>query len=223
MKRTCLIVLTFLLSACGSSALSQHTLSPLERLSGGQVVGDASSLYWVNLRQSKTESLAERVWMGDYGEYQTDYRWHDGQLRELKRAGTALKDDKHQPFELHVRYDQHGEAVFQRYKVGDTVFPLSDTQLHQLSQQADMAVALVREQSREGFQLVQGVWDGQRFVHCDAQAEIEINWQQINAQPGYIALIGKSDGRGKVTAQQMVLNRTTAQHCLTPPRLLDVS
>ncbi|MEI8594132.1 DUF1481 domain-containing protein [Photobacterium sp. Hal280] len=223
MKRTFLIALSCLLSACGSSALSPHSLSPLERLSGGQVVGDASSLYWVNQRQSKPESLAERVWMGDYGEYQTDYRWHDGQLRELKRAGTALKDDQHQPFELHVRYDQHGDAVFQRYKVGDTVFPLSDTQLHQLSQQADRAVDLVREQSREGFQLVQGVWDGQRFVHCDDQTEIEINWQQIHVQPGYIALVGKSDGRGKITAQQLVLNRTTEQRCLTPPRLLDVS
>ncbi|KKC98341.1 DUF1481 domain-containing protein [Photobacterium halotolerans] len=223
MKRTCLIALTFLLSACGSSALSPHSLSPLERLSGGQVVGDASSLYWGNLRQSKPESLAERVWMGDYGEYLTDYRWHDGQLRELKRAGTALKDDKLQPFELHVRYDQHGDAVFQRYKVGDTVFPLTDTQLHQLSQQADMAVALLREQSREGLQLVQGVWDGQRLISCGEQTELEIHWQQIHAQPGYIALIGKSDGRGKITAQQLVLNRTQEQQCLTPPRLLDVS
>ncbi|GAB6263858.1 DUF1481 domain-containing protein [Photobacterium sp. CCB-ST2H9] len=223
MKRTCLIFISLLLTACGSTLMTPHALSSLERLSGGQVAGDASSLYWAGIRQSRPEFLSERVWMGEYGEYQTEYRWREGQLRELKRTGTALKDDALQPFELHVRYDQHGEAVFQRYKVGESVFPLSDTQLHQLSQQAEQAIAVVKAQSRDGLELMQGVWDGQRFIRCSDHSEHKVDWQHIPVKPGYVAMVAKSDGRGKLTADAVLLSRVSSQQCLTKPVLLDAS
>ncbi|MCM0151286.1 DUF1481 domain-containing protein [Photobacterium galatheae] len=203
--------------------MTPHALSSLERLTGGQLAGDASSLYWTGIRQSRPEFLSERVWMGDYGEYQTEYRWREGQLRELKRTGTALKDDALRPFELHVRYDQHGEAVFQRYKLGESVFPLSDTQLNQLSQQAEQAVAVVKAQSRDGLELVQGVWDGQRLIRCDDHSEYKVNWQHFQVKPGYVAMVAKSDGRGQLTAETVLLSRKVSQSCLSPPVLLDAS
>ncbi|MDO6707858.1 DUF1481 domain-containing protein [Photobacterium sp. 1_MG-2023] len=219
MKRTCLILLTLLLSACGATPLSQHARSSSELLTGGQVAGDAASLYWASFRQSKPESLSERVWVGEYGEYQTDYRWREGRLRELKRTGTALKDNTVQPFELHVRYDQHGEAVFQRYKVGDAVYPLSDIQLNQLSQQAEQVMDVVKSQSRDGLELVQGIWDGQRLIRCDSQKALAVESLQT-ALSGYVALVGKPQGPGKLTAETVLLNRTATQSCIERPVLL---
>ncbi len=53
-------------------------------------MGDATSLYWMTERLTRVSTAADYVAMGDSGSYQSDYRWDDGELRELIRKGEQL-------------------------------------------------------------------------------------------------------------------------------------
>ncbi len=122
-------------------------------------MGDATSLYWMTERLTRVSTAADYVTMGDYGSYQSDYRWDDGELRELIRKGKQL-DAKQGlvPFQIHIRFNKDGDAVYQQYRVNGKVLPLQRDQLERYKQEANDVVTSIKKQSRDGQSLIQGYW-----------------------------------------------------------------
>ncbi|MCV5838969.1 DUF1481 domain-containing protein, partial [Escherichia coli] len=68
--------------------------------------------------------------MGDHGWYKSDYRWDEGELRELIRKGEQIDaKQKLVPFQIHIRFNKDGEAIYQQYRVNRKVLPLQREQL----------------------------------------------------------------------------------------------
>lgn len=231
MKRLISFFVVSLLAGCATPTVPENSITPILTHSGGQTQGDATSLYWYSFQQNRSVKLAEVVTIGDYGSYQSDYRWREGKLREIKRSGTQQRDNALKPFTLHVRYDTQGSAVFQRYTVDGTVLPLTDTQLYQLTQQAENAASLVRTQRKEKQSLVQGYWQGDRFLRCGDAKPLEVTFQpalsKLNAyqlskqtHSSFMVVTGKVS-KNKLVASQLLILGDEDQDCITPPNLLD--
>ncbi|WP_281223180.1 DUF1481 domain-containing protein [Photobacterium sanguinicancri] len=231
MKRSFLFLLSsFLLAGCESANIPNNPVSQIETDIGGQVLGDTTSVYWYTHRQNRPVDLAEQVWMGDYGDYQSVYRWRAGKLREVKRAGQQLQGDSVKPFSLHVRYDTQGKAVFQRYLVDEIVLPLSDAQLFRYTEQADRALDTMKAQSKEGERLVQGQWQNGTLVRCDDGKALKVTFTSVlpdnltkqlaSSQDSYfVALVGKVR-RSEVTASELLLLKEGGS-CLVPPSIAE--
>ncbi|MEZ8095833.1 DUF1481 domain-containing protein [Photobacterium swingsii] len=231
MKRSFLFLLSsFLLAGCESTNIPDNPVTQIETQVGGQTLGDTTSVYWYTHRQNRPIDLSEHVWMGDYGDYESVYRWRAGKLREVKRTGQQLQGDSVKPFSLHVRYDTQGKAVFQRYLVDDIVLPLSDTQLHRYTEQAARALSTMRAQNKEGQRLVQGQWRDGTLVRCDDGKALKVtftpalpdhlNKQLAAPQGGYfIAVVGKVR-RNEVTATELLLLQEGGS-CLVPPPIAE--
>lgn len=231
MKR--LIPLFFLsfLTGCVASSAPDNPIIPIQTMTGGQAIGDATSLYWYSYRKNRSIQLSEVVMTDDDGDYQSDYRWRDGKLREIKRQGTLLQEDGLTSFSLRVRYDTQGRAVFQRYMVAGAVLPLSDSQLYQLTKQAQAGVDTVKKQHQQGQSLLQGHWTGSRLMRCGDEEAINVVFQPMQSdvvtwrlrqqpQAGYMAVIGKVR-KNELVAKQLLILKEETQPCIAPPVLLD--
>lgn len=231
MKRLIVLLSLSLLAGCSASSVPDNPIAQIQTMTGGQTAGDATSLYWYSHRQNRSVQLSEVVMAGDYGGYQSDYRWQDGKLREIERQGTLLQEDGLKSFSLRVRYDTKGRAVFQRNTVADAVLPLSDSQLYQLTKQAQVAVDTVTKQHQQGQSLIQGHWIDHRFLRCGDEKELNVTFQpkpadsvtrqlRQQARSGYMAVTGKVRNK-ELVAQQLLLLQDETQSCILPPLLLD--
>ncbi|OAN16675.1 peptidyl-prolyl cis-trans isomerase [Photobacterium jeanii] len=227
MKRSFLFLLSsFLLVGCASTQLPENPVTQIETHVGGQSLGDSTSVYWYTHRQNRPMSLAERVWQGDYGEYQTVYRWRAGKLREVKREGTQLQGAQVKPFTLHVRYDTQGQAVFQRYLSDGVVLPLSDTQLFRYAKQADKALDTIKAQSKDNIGLVQGQWHNGKLVRCGDGKALTVRFsdalpdylqQQLDTpQQGYFMAVTGKVRRSELTTSELLLLQPGGS-CLVSP------
>ncbi|MCW8330736.1 DUF1481 domain-containing protein [Photobacterium sp. SDRW27] len=231
MKRLIPFLLLSLLAGCETTTVPENSITPILTHSGGQTQGDATSLYWYSFQQNRPVKLAEVVTAGDYGSYQSDYRWREGKLREIKRIGLQLSDETLKPFSLHVRYDTQGSAVFQRNTVDGSVLPLTNSQLYQLTQQADNAIRVVKQQRKNDQSLVQGYWQGNRFLRCGDEKPLEVSFQpdlsdfsaqQLSqqSQSSFMVVTGKVR-KNKLVASQLLILSEEDQDCISPPALLD--
>ncbi|MCQ1060422.1 DUF1481 domain-containing protein [Photobacterium sp. ZSDE20] len=231
MKRLLTFLTLSLLAGCASNpTVPENNITPVLTHTGGQSLGDSTSIYWFTSQQNRPVSLADRVMSGDYGEYRTDYRWRDGKLREIKREGTLLDEQQIKPFSLHVRYDTLGNAVFQRYTLGDELIPLGEVQLQQLVQEAEHGTDVVKQQRKDDQSLVQGLWQQGVFYRCGDERQLKVNFspelpdyaqQQLleRQQSGYMAVIGEVR-RGTLTAKILLMLTESQSACLTAPVLL---
>ncbi|WP_064601606.1 DUF1481 domain-containing protein [Photobacterium sp. J15] len=227
MKRLIPFLLLSLLAGCESTTVPENTITPILSYTTGQTKGDTTAVYWYTFQQNRPVSLSEIVMKGDYGQYQSEYRWREGNLREIKREGTQFIDMVVKPFSLHVRYDTKGSAVFQRYLVDGTVLPLSDTQLYQLTRQAKQATDVIKQQRRDGQSLVQGYWQGKQFLRCDDDKPLSVTFEtalpdyieQQLSQDKFMAVTGKVR-RSMLEANQLLMLADKSQQCLSAPVLL---
>ena len=234
MKSLFLFLSLSLLAGCASSptvTVPENSLTPVLTHTGGETVGDQTAVYWYTSQQNRPVRLADYVTTGDQGHYQSDYRWREGQLRELQREGEQLDELQLKPFSLTVRYDTQGRAVFQRYTLGDERIPLTNTQLYELTKDAQQGVDVVKHQRRQGQSLVQGHWQQGHFYPCGKEAALSVTFtpalpdhvrQQFEPvqQSGYMAVVGNVK-RDALSAQQLLIFNDTASQCLTAPALLD--
>ncbi|MGR5065989.1 DUF1481 domain-containing protein [Photobacterium sp. DNB22_13_2] len=231
MKRLLTFLTLSLLAGCASNpTVPENNITPVLTHAGGQNLGDSTSIYWFTSQQNRPVSLAERVMSGDYGEYRTDYRWRDGKLREIKREGTQLDEQQIKSFSLHVRYDTLGNAVFQRYTLGDELIPLGEAQLQQLVQEAKHGTDVVKQQRKNDQSLVQGFWQQGQFYRCGDERKLKVTFtpelpgyvqQQLleRQQAGYMAVIGQVR-RDALTAKALLMLTEPQPACLTAPVLL---
>ncbi len=192
-------------------------------------MGDATSLYWMAERLTRVSTAADYVAMGDSGSYQSDYRWDDGKLRELIRKGEQL-DTKQGlvPFQIHIRFNKDGDAIYQQYRVNGKVLPLRRDQLERYKTEANDVVASIKSQSREGQSLIQGFWDGETFETCKGRefATLEFNQtlpkfviDRLASVDSYIAFIGK-ESRNTATVDELLMLNDDNFDCIPRPKLI---
>ncbi|MFV8439077.1 peptidyl-prolyl cis-trans isomerase [Vibrio owensii] len=213
----------------GCSSVETPNLDQFTHFSGGKIMGDATSLYWMTERLTRVSTAADYVTMGDYGSYQSDYRWDDGELRELIRKGEQL-DAKQGlvPFQIHIRFNKDGDAIYQQYRVNGKVLPLQRDQLERYKQEANDVVTSIKKQSRDGQSLIQGYWDGETFETCKGRefATLEFNQtlpkfviDRLASVDSYIAFIGK-ESRNTATVDELLMLNDDDFDCVPRPKLI---
>ncbi len=217
------------LSLIGCSSVETPNLEQLTYFTGGKTEANASSLYWMTERLSRISTAADYVVTGDSGWYQSDYRWGEGVLRELIRKGEQLDTKQSMvPFQIHIRFNKDGEAVYQQYRVDRKVLPLQREQLARFKEEASDVVASVKQRSRNGQSMIQGYWDGESFETCGGKefARLEFNQtlpqfviDRLASVDNYIAFIGKAS-RNQVIVDELVLLKDDDYDCVQRPQLI---
>ena len=230
MKKAFLLVslLSIFLIGCSSTSPGKN-LEQFETYTGGQVMGDATSFFWVTNKLTQPHTSADYVTMGDYGWYKTDYAWSGGVLREFIREG-ELRDDSQAlaPYRVHVRFNQSGEAVYQQYRIGSKILPLQSEQLDNYQKQAISVLDITEKQNDEGLELLQGYWNGEIFETCsgDQFEYFEFNKtlprivvNRLASVESYGALVGKVSSR-KVSVAELLVLADENHQCIQRPSLL---
>jgi len=222
------LIISFLFGC--SADISNSTLETTLQHSGGQSMGDATSLYWFTDRLTIPLSAADYVVAGDYGWYKSNYRWEGGSVRELIREGEQLKTTNGLvPYKIHVRFNQQGEAVYQQYRLGGKVLPLKPAMLAQLKSEAINVAEKTKEQHKAGLGLIQGYWDGTEFETCSGEEFDKLQFNQnlpsfmVNRLAGidsYIAFVGSKNGHSLVVDDLLMLT-DDSQVCIERPLMLE--
>lgn len=217
------------LSLVGCSSVDTTNLEQFTYFTGGKIEGDASSLYWITERLTRLSTAADYVTAGDYGWYQSEYRWDEGELRELIRKGDQLDAKQGMvPFQIHIRFNKDGEAVYQQYRVNSKVLPLQHDQLERFKAEAKDIVVSVKERSGNGQKLIQGYWDGESLETCNGKefATLEFNQtlpkfviDRLASVDNYIAFVGR-ESRNKVMVDELLLLKDDDSDCIQRPKLI---
>ncbi|MDA0150394.1 DUF1481 domain-containing protein [Vibrio sp. LaRot3] len=222
-------LITSFLLGCSSSS-TDLSLEQLSQYSGGQSMGDATSMYWYTERLTLPIKAADYVTVGDYGWYKSNYRWESGSVRELKREGEQLKDDQGLvPYSIHVRFNQDGEAVYQQFRIDGKVLPLKSAKLEQLIQEAEAVARKTKQQDKAGLELMQGYWDGSTFETCNGRSYSDIEFNQtlpsfvvsrLEGIDNYLTFVGS--GRvNRVVVDDLLMLADDDQECIERPQLLE--
>lgn len=225
------LILSLALIGCSSSSVHNSNIAQDVHLSGGQAMGDATSLYWYTKKVQKSQSAADYVTIGDYGWYKTDYRWEEGVLREVIRKGETLKQYQGglKPFSTHIRYNGAGEAVYQQYRLDGRVLPLSTSQLAQYAEEALHLIEVVEEQNNKGQSLYQGEWDGEAFETCQGEDFDQLAFNQslpsfvvsrLSSVDSFIGFIGSSHN-SELSVAQILLLADDSFDCIDRPELIE--
>ncbi|MEZ8100540.1 DUF1481 domain-containing protein [Vibrio bivalvicida] len=218
-----------LLVGC-SSSIPTPNLDQFSEYTGGQSMGDATSLYWYTERLSFPYTAADYVSAGDYGWYKSDYRWEDGEIRELIREGQQLKDNQGLvPYRIHVRFSKDGEAIYQQYRLDGKVLPLKADKIAWLKQEALTIPTRTKEQSNSGVRLIQGYWDGSSFDTCSGQSYEQVEFNEtlpsfvvnrLASVDSYAAFLGTTRNK-KVVVNQLLMLAEDSHDCIERPALIE--
>lgn len=232
MKKTFLLVSLFsaLLVGCSSSSTTKN-LEQFETYTGGQVMGDATSFYWVTNKLTQPHRSADYVTVGDYGWYKTDYAWSEGVLREFVREGEQ-RDAKGKlvPYRVHVRFNKSGDAVYQQYRIDGKILPIQAKQLERYKKEANGVLDSTDKQNGEGLELLQGYWNGSTFESCNGDEFDEFEFNQtlpsfvinrLATVDSYAAILGNvSLGKGSVSVEELLMLAEDSHECIARPALL---
>ncbi|XHY19513.1 hypothetical protein ViNHUV68_01810 [Vibrio sp. NH-UV-68] len=222
-------LVTALVVGC-SSQVTTASLEQFSNYTGGQTIGDATSLYWYTERATFPYSAGDYVSAGDYGWYQSDYRWSDGNLRELIRQGEQLKDNLVLvPYRIHVRFDKQGDAIYQQYRLDGKVLPLKNDKLQWLQQEARNIPPLTKSQSSNGLKLIQGYWDGSTFETCSGRSYDQVEFNEtlpsfvvnrLSTLDSYVAFLGATRN-SKIVVNQLLMLADDDHDCIEQPSLIE--
>ncbi|OLQ92585.1 peptidylprolyl isomerase [Vibrio ponticus] len=222
------LITSFLLGC--SADISNTTLETTVNSSGGQSMGDAASLYWFTDRLAVPLSGADYVVAGDYGWYQSQYRWEEGTVRELIREGEQLKGNQGLvPYKLHVRFNLQGEAVYQQYRLDGKVLPIKNDMLSQLMDEANNVAKKTKQQQKDGLELIQGYWDGNEFETCTGEEYHKLAFNQslpsfvvdrLADIDSFVAFVGSREG-DELVIEDLLMLRDDNQSCIEQPKLLE--
>ncbi|MEG3222669.1 DUF1481 domain-containing protein [Vibrio gigantis] len=230
MKKAFLLVslLSTFLIGCSSTS-PRKNLEQFETHTGGQVMGDATSFYWVTNKLTQPHTSADYVTVGDYGWYQTDYAWSEGVLREFIREGEQRNSSNELvPYRVHVRFNKSGEAVYQQYRIDSKILPIQVKQLENYQKEAESVLETTMKQNDEGLRLVQGYWDGSSFKTCAGGEFDRIEFNQtlpsfvinrLASVESYAAFLG-SDSLGKMSVEELLMLAEDSHDCVVRPSLL---
>ncbi|OEE89337.1 peptidylprolyl isomerase [Enterovibrio norvegicus FF-162] len=219
------LVSLLILSLAGCS--STESAKPPVQTQTAMIQGDATSIYWLDERLGFPETLSERILMGDYGQYSTEYRWRKGIVREIQRDGEVLIDGKLTQQSFLIRYDSEGQAVYQQNRLDGDMRPLRTTDLVRYYQQAEQALSQARELNKSGHQFFQGYWSKGILEECFTDEEKALSFnaavpsfilQRLNQEDNFIAAMGKV-GRKMNTVDAIIALDNDSADCIERPDL----
>ncbi|NOH29337.1 DUF1481 domain-containing protein [Vibrio mediterranei] len=227
MKKTLLVsLLVATLAGCSSSP--SPSLNQYSEYTGGQTLGDATSLYWYTERLTKPFSAADYVNINDYGWYKSNYRWSGDTLREFVREGVQNElESGSVNYRIHVRFNKDGEAIYQQYRRNGKVLPIKRAQLENYQREADLLVERVKEQDSDGLELIQGHWDGKSLETCSGIEFNNIKFEQslpdfvvqrLAEVESYVAFLGSTRLTGAKVEQLLMLSDGSTD-CIKRPVL----
>lgn len=230
MNKQFLPVLLVSLAVGCSSSPSVDDSERFTHMSGGQSVGDSSSFYWYTEQFDFPYSASDFVSSGDYGWYQTDYRWRDNVVREIVREGEQqLESQKRIPYRVHLRFNKDGEAVYQQYRLDGKVLPMTPEQITLVKNEATSLQRVTRNQYETGEQLVQGYWDGETFTTCagDEYEDFEFNQtlpsfvvNRLSTLDSYAGFVGSTPAT-KLVVNTLLLLEDEDFDCIERPVLIE--
>lgn len=202
-------------------------------LSGGELEGTSKAFYWYTRAMSKPKVASDYVQLPDHAWYKSSYQWQDGTIQEIVREGEMQQsDDGLKPFLVHIRFSSEGEAIYQRYRLDNQILPLNQKDLDYYSQQAKDLVKKVDNINDQGFELIQGVWNGSTFDSCDGIQYNQVKFdeaanlpamvkERINGLHSYAAFIGSKDKKRKtVTVDKLLSLDEPAHGCIQRAHLI---
>lgn len=199
-------------------------------MTGGQSAGDATSFYWYTERLDLPYSASDYVASGDYGWYQSDYRWRNSIIREIVREGVQRQASEEKlPYLIHLRFDNNGEAVYQQYRLDGKVLPLTSDQIQILLNEAESIQAVAKTQSRTGSELIQGYWDGKIFSRCDGNTFENVEFNQtlptfvinrLASLDSYAAFVGVTP-INKIVVNNLLMLEDESFDCIERPILIE--
>ncbi|CAM2820106.1 DUF1481 domain-containing protein [Vibrio neptunius] len=227
-KRLFSSLITSFILGCSSNAPTSN-LTQLTSYTGGKSMGDATSLYWYTEKLASPSTAADYVTAGDYGWYKTDYRWAEGELRELIREGEQLKGEQGLvKYSVHVRFNKEGEAVYQQYRLDGKVFPVKPDELERYKNDAVTVATVTKRQDKKGQELIQGYWDGSTFETCSGQSYSRLEFNQtlpsfvvsrLAGVDNYVAFLG-STRTNRVIVEDLLMLADEEHSCIERPSLL---
>lgn len=231
MKTLLLSSLTLALLAGCSSGVPKPDLEQFREYTGGRVMGDTTSLYWYTEKLISPYTAADYVYAGDYGWFKTDYRWADGELRELVRQGEQAQENQERvPYTIHVRFNKDGEAIYQQYRINGKVLPLKKDKLSWLKQEAANIPKVTKAQSKQGSYLIQGYWDGNEFETCTNESYDDVEFNQtlpsfvvnrLASVDSYVAFLG-SNQSDKVIVEELLMLADDGHNCIERPNMVGI-
>lgn len=220
-------LLSSIILGCSSSS-PRPNLDQFSNFSGGQVMGDATSFYWVTNKLTQPHTASDYVTVGDYGWYKSNYRWQDENLREFIRQGEQRNSENELvPYRIHIRFSKDNEAVYQQYRIGTRVLPVQSEQLQRYQKEADSVLKATYEQDSDGLELIQGYWDGRVFETCSGKEFSNLEFNQtlpsfvinrLSSVDSYAAFLGRKT-LGKVSVEELLMLAEDSQDCITRPEL----
>lgn len=230
MKNTFLsILLAFTMAGCSSGGPGSQS-EQFKSMTGGQSVGDTTSLYWYTERQQFPYSASDYVTSGDYGWYQSEYRWREGLLKEVVREGELRKSGSELlPYSTHLRFNDQGEAVYQQYRLDGKVLPMTPEQIAHVLREAQALREVVRAQDAKGEAMYQGYWDGKKFVTCSGKTYKKLEFNQtlptfvinrLASLDNYAAFVANA-GPSKLTVVDIFLLHDEDFDCIEPAQFIE--
>jgi hypothetical protein len=227
------LILSTLLAAavagCSSGGPSSQP-DQFKSMTGGQSVGDITSLYWYTEKLQLPFSASDYVTSGDYGWYQSEYRWRDGNLKEVVREGEQRQENEQLvPYTTHLRFNDAGEAVYQQYRRDGRVLPMTPDQIAHVLREASALREVVKGQDAKGESLYQGYWDGKKFVTCEGETYKRLEFNQtlptfvinrLASLDNYAAFVANA-GPSKLTVVDIFMLHDEDFDCLQPAQLID--
>ncbi|CZF85304.1 hypothetical protein GCE9029_04934 [Grimontia celer] len=218
-----LLVSSLILTLAGCS--STEKIQPPVQTVTATVQGDATSIFWLDERQRFPETLSERVMMGDYGQYSSEYRWRKGVVREIQREGNILVDGELKQQSVLIRYDSEGQAVYQQYRLDGALLPIRSTELVRYYKQAEKALETAQALGKNNKNFFQGYWNEGVFEECGSgdvktlkfSAEFpDYILQRLRQEDNFIAAAGKV-GRNTNTAETIIALDNDSADCFERP------
>ncbi|WP_413285624.1 DUF1481 domain-containing protein [Vibrio sp. MA40-2] len=230
MKKCILAILTSSFIVGCSSGSIENNSQRFTTFTGGQTAGDSTSFYWYTQRLDMPYSATDVVTSGDYGWYQSNYRWRENRVKEIVREGITLQaSNELVPFKVHLRFNQDGEAVYQQYRLDGKVLPFTPKQITQLKNEAVSVKISTEVGSKNGVKLIQGYWDGEQFTDCSDNKYDKIEFNQtlpsfvvdrLASLDSYAAFTGSSFS-GKLVVTDLLMLDDDDHECVTPPILIE--
>ncbi len=193
-------------------------------------MGDATSFYWYTEKLGFPVSGSDYVSSGDYGWYQSEYRWVENQVREVIREGEQLSDSNGLiPYRVHVRFNKDGQAIYQQYRLDDKVRPLNEEQLLRYQQEASSLVIQAKDQNSKGVDLIQGYWDGTEFETCSGRTYTSVEFNhalpsfvinRLASIDSYVAFLGSTRG-SKVVVEELLMLAEDDHSCIERAQLIE--
>ncbi|WED21693.1 DUF1481 domain-containing protein [Vibrio sp. JC009] len=218
------LLLSAILLGCSSGPSSEQA-EQFKTMTGGQSVGDTTSLYWYTEKLSLPYSASDYVTSGDFGWYQSEYRWKESKLKEVVREGELVKDDELLSYTTHLRFNDKGEAVYQLYRLDGKVLPVTPVQMDHIQREAFALQTLVAEQNRKGQRLFQGYWDGEVFESCSGEKYEKLKFDvtlptfvinRLANLESYAAFAGTVNNISQLTINDIYLLHDAKFDCIEP-------